>query len=174
MDPRPSRHLLHRIAKTLVVLTPFWLVTALCLHFKENYPFSDFPMYSTFTDHTFYVYVADGDGNPIPVQDITYVRVSKLKRIYDTGLKAARDAADKRKRDLTVEERAPSALETLEWLYASTRPAAQEILRRDYGTIQLYHVDVTVEAGETVESVPALVAELPLGESSAPPESGAG
>jgi hypothetical protein len=151
-----------RLILTLAALSPFLAVTALCLGFKENYPFSDFPMYSTFTDQTFYVYVADQDGRPVPVQDITYARTSKLKRIYDTGLKKARDAAGKRKRDLAVAERRAAGLETLQWLFDTTRPEGQAILRRDYRALQLYHVDVLVREGTTVEAPPELVAELPL------------
>ena len=43
------------------------LVTVVCLAVKEEFPFSHFPMYQSFSDYSFNVYIADRDGNPLPV-----------------------------------------------------------------------------------------------------------
>ena len=70
-------------------LWPFFLVLGLCacaFKFGEQYPITRFPMYDKFPDHTFYVYVADKNGIPIPVQDLTGVNTSKLKKPYDYEL----------------------------------------------------------------------------------------
>ena len=62
------------------------LVIALCLMLKENYPFSNFPMYSSFSDHTFFVYVADANDQPIAIEVLTAIRTGRLKKVYDTQL----------------------------------------------------------------------------------------
>ena len=42
-------------------------VTIVCLVVKENFPFTHYPMYSNFEDQTYYVWLADGEGEPIQI-----------------------------------------------------------------------------------------------------------
>jgi hypothetical protein len=44
----------------------FLTVTLLCLILRENYPFSNFPMYSSFSKKSFVIYLADAAGDPLP------------------------------------------------------------------------------------------------------------
>lgn len=144
-----------------VRLIPLVLTIVLCLAFKENFPFSHFPMYKSFGDHTYYVFVADADGEPIPVQSITHVRTSRLKKIYDGQLREIQKNVDSRKRDLTPEQRRPAAEETLRWLYANTREEARPILDRSR-VLRLYHADITLEDGAILQHDPELVGEFPV------------
>ena len=41
------------------------VMTLLCLGLRENYPFSNFPMYSSFNRHTYLIYLTDAQGNPV-------------------------------------------------------------------------------------------------------------
>lgn len=137
------------------------LVIALCLILKENYPFSNFPMYSSFSDHTFFIYVADADDEPIAIEVLTAIRTGRLKKVYDTQLRSVAKKLGKRKRELTVEERHEIGLETLRWFFSSSRDEVKPYLKK-YKLIKLYHVDITIDDGEVAEHSPQLVAVLDL------------
>ena len=128
---------------------------------RDNYPFSHFPMYASFSDHTFYVYVADGEGNPIPLQDITGTRTSKLKKPYDKDLNAVRRKLDKRKRELTVEERREAGERALAQIYRNTNDTAKAALEA-LAPLRLYHVDIYMVDGEVDERKAELVAQIEL------------
>ncbi|MFT4548035.1 MAG: hypothetical protein ACI8XO_000037 [Verrucomicrobiales bacterium] len=140
-------------------------VTIVCLVVKENFPFSHYPMYSNFEDQTYYVWLADREGEPIPAQTLTYHRLGKIKKIYNDGLldvreKVGREAGKKpRKRDLTLEQRRAPGDETLRWIYDNSRPAAQEILLGS-APLRLYQVDVRIEDNQVVEDNAELVGQL--------------
>ena len=76
-----------------------WLLvmTVLCLALRENYPFSNFPMYSSFNNRTYYLYLTDARGNPIKTRQFG-LSSSGLKKIFDRyrrlypALKAWREA----------------------------------------------------------------------------------
>lgn len=61
-----------------------WLLvmTVLCLALRENYPFSNFPMYSSFNNRTYYLYLTDARGNPIKTRQFG-LSSSGLKKIFD-------------------------------------------------------------------------------------------
>lgn len=140
-------------------------VTIVCLVVKENYPFSHYPMYSNFEDQTYYVWLADHEGEPIAAQKTTYHRLGKIKKIYNEGLQDVRDEVGKklgkkpRKRDLTVGQRRAPGDKTLHWIYDNSRPAAQKILRES-APLRLYQVDVRLVDNQVVEDPPELVGEL--------------
>lgn len=137
------------------------LVIVLCLVLKENYPFSNFPMYSSFSDHTFFIYVSDADDQPIAIEVLTAIRTGRLKKVYDTQLRSIAKKLGKRKRELTVEERHDIGLETLRWFFSSSRDEVKPYLKK-YKIIKLYHVDITIDDSEVAEHSPQLVAELDL------------
>ncbi len=128
---------------------------------RDNYPFSHFPMYDRFTDHTFYVYVGDRDGQPVPVQELTSIRTSRLKKPYDKDLDQIRKGLGKRKRELSVAERGPAGERALLQLYRSSSEVAQAQLA-ELSPLRLYHVDIYMRDGEIVEEEPALIAEVEL------------
>ncbi len=137
------------------------LVIVLCLILKENYPFSNFPMYSSFSDHTFFVYIADANDQPIAIEVLTAIRTGRLKKVYDTQLRAIAKKLGKRKREVTVEERHDIGLETLHWFFSSSRDEVKPYLKK-YKLIKLYHVDITIVDRKVTEQLPQLVAELDL------------
>jgi hypothetical protein len=53
-----------RMSRFGVLLT----FTVLCLVIGEQYPFSSFPMYSSFSLDTYYIYLADRFDRPIAAQ----------------------------------------------------------------------------------------------------------
>lgn len=53
----------------------------LSLIIKEQYPFSNFPMYSGWSHRTHYFYIADEDG-PIQAKTVFKVSVPRMKKLY--------------------------------------------------------------------------------------------
>lgn len=149
------------ILRWLAPLLPGLLIGATCLAVKENYPFSHFPMYKGFATETFYVYVADASGEPVAIQSITYFRTSRIKKIYDGELREISRGQDKRKSEVTPDERAACAQHTLRWLYENTRPDGQRQLDA-LGGIQLYHVDIVMRDGQAAEEPPIFAGEIRL------------
>ena len=76
-------------ALRLPLLTFFTLI-ALCFALGENFPFSNFPMYRSFSDYSYYVYFTDADDKPIPIKELTGHRTSALKKTYDKVIKKTR------------------------------------------------------------------------------------
>ena len=140
-------------------------LTITCLAVRENFPFTHYPMYSNFEDQTYYVWLADHEDQPIPVEKLTYNRLGRIKKIYNSGLQEVRDEVGAktgekpRKRDLTPAQRRPSGESTLHWIYENSRPAAQETLR-GAAPLRLYQVNIRIENNRVVEDPPQLVGEL--------------
>ena len=156
------------IASLLRQLAPISVaigLTIACLIARENYPFTHYPMYSNFEDQTYYVWLADGQDRPIPVEKLTYNRLGRIKKIYNSGLQEAREEVGKatgkkpRKRELTLDQRRGPGEMTLRWIYENSRPAAQQSLR-DAAPLRLYQVDIRIGGNRVVEDPPKLVGEL--------------
>ena len=132
---------------------PFVLMLAVCgssFLIGEQYPVTRFPMYDKFPDHTFYVYVGDKDGNPIPVHRLTGINTSKLKKPYDKEINQRRKQLKKRKLELTAEERRPAGETALRKLY-NDAPAGGKAELDQHAPIQLFHVWIFSEDGKSVE-----------------------
>ena len=142
-------------AKVCATLVIFSLIA------RENYPLSHYPMYDRFTDHTFYVYVADGNGEPLPVQTVTGTRTSRIKKPYDKALDKLRKRLGKRKRELTPEESREAGLAALSKLYKDASAEAKAKLQKS-SPIRLYQVDIYARDGEIDKQAPELIAELEL------------
>jgi hypothetical protein len=152
-------------------LGPFVLVLALCATSflsGEQYPVTRFPMYDKFPDHTFYVFVADKDGRPIPVHQLTGINTSKLKKPYDKALDKIRKDLGKRKLELTAEERRPAGEAALEALFKITPPDQRAALAT-HTPIQLYHVWILSEKGKAVEQPAEKIATYAPGDDRTPP-----
>lgn len=121
-----------------------WLlvITVLCLALRENYPFSNFPMYSSFSHRTYYVYLTDARGDPIKTRQFG-LSSSALKKIFDRyrgkELEHFENSGSERV-PLAEQAAAQSLLRYLDGLVA-TRPPAQKLL----GGLQVRHVRVQQE-----------------------------
>ena len=141
------------------------LVIAVCFVVRENFPFSHFPMYSSFSDYSYYIYFTDGKGEPVPILDLSGHKTSGLKKIYDKRLEKDREKMEKEGvaiegfRFMTREQREPAAKYTLQWIYDNTKENRKAALgaRRP---LRLHHMHLRYEAGKTVEES-EFIAELP-------------
>lgn len=129
---------------------------------RDNYPFSHYPMYASFSDHTYYVYVAGKDDKPLALQKVTDgIRTSKLKKPYNTDLDKKRKELGKRTRHLSAEERREAGEQALAQIYRNCNPVARERLEK-LAPIRLYHVDIYMEKGRVDERPPQFIAEIDL------------
>ena len=122
-----------------------WLLvmTVLCLALRENYPFSNFPMYSSFSQRTYFLYLTNAQGNPISMRKYGLPN-SVLKKIFDrhrrTELQRFESSGNARV-SLAEQAAAQSLLRYLDGL-AATRPPARKML----SGLQVRHVRVQQEA----------------------------
>ena len=125
----------------------------------EWYPFSNFPMYSSFEDTAYYVYVTDLEDKPVALMPTFGNWGSGVKKAYDRFLKEEikRLKAEAEKRgekyrtriaQMPGEECRPAGDETLKQLLDGARN--QEQLRGSPG-FRLYQVDITLEDGQIVQ-----------------------
>lgn len=95
----------------------------------EFYPFSNFPMYSSFAPSTYYVYVTDLNDNPVPVTRLTGKVLSNLKKQYDTELKRQKQkASGLRQAELPLPARQEAGATVLRWLLPFAHPEALQKL----------------------------------------------
>jgi len=132
---------------------------------KEQFPFSHFPMYESFSDYSFIVYIADKNGDPIPVQTITRFKISEIKKIFNAEQKAERKRLEKEgvKIDgyqfMTKEQRHSAGVATLESLYKNCKPEGMQTLR-EMAPLQLYYVHLRM-GEDGFEEKEEFIAELP-------------
>ena len=129
-------------------LRPLLLFTAACLMIGEQYPFSNFPMYSSFGRDTYYVYLADPAGEPLPTVKTVGVTTAILKKIYDTELRRELKQLKTQRRRLSAEQK---------------RPVGERVLRSlaaDIATppMRLYEVNLSLEGGRFAKKT-ELIAE---------------
>ncbi len=126
----------------------------------EFYPLSSFPMYSTFSDSPFLVYLTDFSGEKIAIETSLGTHASELKKTYEVRLKARKKEAgqDGRLTNVPLSLKMLAGRETLELLKA--KPLVRQFLSgRPNQVIQLHEVVLT--AGENgIEQQETLVAEL--------------
>ncbi len=96
-SPSPEPRLLGKIWGFFKIspITTLLIYCVLSVMFKENFPFSNFPMYSNPSPERMYYALADGDGKILPVATLTGITSPKIGKIY-------RKIADERSRKIKV------------------------------------------------------------------------
>jgi hypothetical protein len=140
----------------------------LCLALKENFPFSHFPMYESFSDYSFVVYVADKNGDPIPIEAISGQRTNALKKIFNKEQKKVRKSLEASgvKIDgyqfMTKEQRQPAGEEALRRLFKDSKPSGLAQLR-DAAPLRFYYIHLRI-GEDGLERETELIAEVPVPE----------
>ncbi len=126
----------------------------------EFYPLSSFPMYSTFSDSPFLVFITDSKGEKVAIETALQHHASELKKTYEVRLKAAKKQADLdgRLTDIPVELRTAAGRATLELLKA--RPQVQKYLAAKADKILQLHEVVLTAGKDRVERRETLIAEM--------------
>lgn len=76
-------------------LSTLLIYCLLSVMIRENYPFSNFPMYSNPSPERMYYALADGDGKVLPIATLTGITSPKIGKIY-------RKIVDERSRKLNI------------------------------------------------------------------------
>ena len=122
----------------------------------EWYPFSNFPMYSSFSPSTYYVYVADLNDQPVAVTRLTGKSLSNLKKQYDTELKAQKAKSDGlRQSELPPSARSEAGEVVLRWLL----PFAHQDQLQRLGGLRLKEVTITHD-GQGIQKHTLAVGEV--------------
>jgi len=124
------------------------VTTLLCLGLRENYPFSNFPMFSSFNSRTYQVYLTDAQGNPVSTMDFDLPN-STLNKIFDGWRRAElkKTAGSwKAARVAIAEHTAGEALFRYIDRHASVHPQMRNLLHG----LRVQHLTIRLEAHELV------------------------
>lgn len=126
----------------------------------EFYPFSNFPMYSSFAPDTYFVFVTDLEDRPIAIAPVFGTSASDVKKTYDRKLGDLKSRGPKgaRKVDLPPELKKEAADATLEALVKKVSPSPK--LAGVKG-LRLHHVDILYR-DDVLEQRSAQVGEILL------------
>ncbi len=135
---------------------PLLILTAACLIVGEQYPLSNFPMYSSFGSKTFYLYLADGAGQPIACASAVGISTATLKKVFVSEMKRDQTRLHLGSKTLNAEQKRLVGERVLERLRGS--PAAQKTAPAP-GGLRLYQVDIALRDGR-FEKRTEMIAEL--------------
>lgn len=130
------------------------VLTFACLVVKEQYPFSNFPMYASFTNRTYYVYLADGADQPLPSVPSVGMTTPTLKKVYDGEVRRTLRRLSIRRQDLTPEQKQAIGAPILRRLRNSPPPGTAQLPE----VLRLYQVDIQLRDGR-FEKRRTLIAE---------------
>jgi hypothetical protein len=101
------------------------LITAKTDKPGEFYPFSNFPMYSSFEPDTYLVYITDLEDKPLAISPVFGTSASDIKKTYDRKLGELKPRAPKgtRKANLPLSLKQEAAAETLAALVKRISPS---------------------------------------------------
>jgi hypothetical protein len=141
-----------RLAAALACLKPtrftcLLVVTLLCLWLRENYPFSNFPMFSSFPGHTYLLYLTNAQGTPLSSRRLG-LQTSALKKIFDTRLRAElKKTSGPRKAPGPLEEH--TAGEAL-LRYLDRQSSVQPQIRNLLHGLRVQHLAIRLEGDDLV------------------------
>lgn len=129
----------------------FVLTSVLCLTIKENFPFSNFPMYSWQKAETDYYYLTDSAGRPLPTRRVTDLTTTRIKKMM--GQELQRIAKERRmsRGDLPVEDRrlaAERVLRHIRELGLYTRESTRSSRTPMDGDVGLVWVRISLRNGD--------------------------
>ena len=136
---------------------PLLLFTAACLLIGEQYPFSNFPMYSSFGRSTYYVYLANGADEPAGSVELVGMTTPTLKKVYDGEMRREAKLLRVPRRRLTAEQKRVVGERILARL--KTTAPAQQAGTAFPETLRLYHVEIELIDGR-IQKTPSLIAEM--------------
>ncbi|MGI9086125.1 MAG: hypothetical protein ACR2HH_00035 [Chthoniobacterales bacterium] len=136
---------------------PLLVLTLACLLIREQFPFSNFPMYSSFSSHTFYIFVADAAGQPLAAATLTGTSTATWKKIYVSEMKKESERLRLGKTKMTPAQEAVVGEKVLRQV--RNLLAADQSVNLPDG-LSLYEVAVDLRAGH-FEKKAVRIATLP-------------
>jgi len=126
---------------------PVKILIILCvlnLLFRENFPFSHYPMYSKFSSDTRYIYITDENDNPIPLKTAFGIKSDFLKKVYMNEVNKIAKINNTDYWLLHPSELKPAAKFTLNYLQNVERSKKAK-KNYQYKVLNLYHVNIFIK-----------------------------
>ena len=135
------------------------LVIAL-LVIKEQFPFSNFPMYSNFDSEADVVYIANQNGDPLAMDEVFRSGSSTAKKAYKKELgKLTKAAGNRDSNEANADERkAAGAIVLSDW-HANIKP---KNVPSGTTAIRIYRRTFELKDGRLGDQTPELLAEKSL------------
>ena len=138
-------------------LTTLAIYTLLSLQLEENYPFSNYPMYSNPSPERPYYMITDGEGKALPIQTLTGVTCPKIGKIYRTKSEKLAKELDVRAVDLKPEHMQAISMEMFAYLREEAKQKGQaEAMPPKLRLMKTY---LSYENGKVVETPNLIGAE---------------
>jgi hypothetical protein len=152
--------------KTLVfaVFLSFVIVSypplSMRIHYKgaEHYPFSSFPMYSTFAPQANVVFFTDENDQPLPTYPTFGIVSSAMKKSYARHLQALKEKLDIPTYSMTPEQKRPAGDAFLNELKNSVSPHAFE--NNALPHLKLYETIITRDDTGNITETTHFITEL--------------
>jgi len=146
-----ARRWWHRIPLLRVVI-----LTIALLLIGEEFPFSYFPMYSSFDPQTDYYYVADAGGSPLACVAIFGTSTANVKKMYRARLRALLERRGAREADATLLEREKIGREMLVYLRGLGARSGRDVPKE---AILLKRVVVERTPGNEIKHTETIIAQ---------------
>ncbi|RBP44373.1 hypothetical protein DES53_104193 [Roseimicrobium gellanilyticum] len=137
-------------------LTTLAIYTLVSLQLEENYPISNYPMYSNPSPERPYYMVTDGEGKPVAIQTLTGVTCPKIGKIYRTKSEKLAKELDVKAVDLKPEHQQTIAMEMFAYLRDEAKQKGQTAALP--AKLRLVKNYLTYENREVVET-PTLIGQ---------------
>ena len=125
----------------------------------EWYPFSNFPMYSKFSESAYLVYITDLEDRPVAIYPTFGTWPTAIKKSYDARLKDLAKGQKHGVKDLSDEQSRPAAVGVLQQICQESK-YPDEVKR--HSGYRLVVEDIWVQDGH-IEQKPRTMGELRLG-----------
>ena len=135
-------------------LTALAIFVIVCLIAKENFPFSNFPMYSRPAAERGYFLVTDGEGQAIPVGTLTGVTASQVGKAYRKKSKELAQTVRVSGQSRSDRDRLVGAE-----IFQMLREQAAKRVKDIPAKLQLHLVEIRFEDGKIKEKRRVLFAE---------------
>lgn len=136
--------------------------TVLLYLIGEQYPFSNFPMYSDMDNESDVLYVTNQADKPLPMERLFGTSTSTQKKIFLAELEDICNPRNRDTRDALPEERREAGEKLMEKLFPRLKRQNLAAVGADATSLRIYYKVFTVNAGDITSSQPMLVAERSL------------
>ena len=136
-------------------LTTLAIYTALSLIIRENYPLSDYPMYSNPSPERLYYTVTDGEGKALPIQTLTGITCPKIGKIYRKKAHIVEDETDVNYKKLSPEHTQAIGME----IFAQLRKEATKLQQPMPAILELRRTYISYQDGKVIETPEVLARE---------------
>lgn len=143
------------LAPKVILLGGMVLFATVSLVLKENYPLSHYPMYGDPDPVSQYYHLTDGEGKPLPINQLTGVRSANLGKILRKRLSDRAAALKVNVKALPQSERDQVARATIDYL----RQQAKHHKHALPDQVRIIFTTIRFDEGRVVELPEVLYAE---------------